>query len=213
MASIVKEAKVRYTTNGADALTDKELVALLVEDDRLTVKLFQKYKTLKNISNTTKQELELIVPKNIARRLTTAFLLSSRIGNTKLAKQIVIPSDVVEVMSPLLANKMQEELWVISLNTKMEILDKAMVYKGSVNTLPTRIAEILRRPIVLGATSIIVVHNHPSGDATPSPEDVAATKQIVKASKIFDIQVNDHIIIGANGRYTSLKERGLGFNG
>ncbi len=70
---------------------------------------------------------------------------------------------------------------------------------------------MFRDAIRANAAAVIVVHNHPSGDPTPSPEDVAVTRQIVEAGKLIDIEVLDHLIIGAAGRWVSLKERGLGF--
>lgn len=84
------------------------------------------------------------------------------------------------------------------------------VYRGSVNTILIRNTELFREAVRQGAVAIIVIHNHPSGDPAPSPEDVTATKSIVAAGKLMDIDVLDHMIIGKN-RYVSLKERGLGF--
>jgi DNA repair protein RadC len=74
-----------------------------------------------------------------------------------------------------------------------------------------RISEILRPAIRANAAAIIVAHNHPSGDSTPSPEDVRVTKAVVEAAELLDIDVLDHLIIG-RGRYTSLKSKGLGFS-
>jgi len=85
------------------------------------------------------------------------------------------------------------------------------VYKGSVNTSLVRVSELFREALRENCPAMIVVHNHPSGDPTPSPEDIKITEQIVKAGKLLDIEVLDHIIIGRQG-YISLKERGLGFD-
>jgi len=73
-----------------------------------------------------------------------------------------------------------------------------------------RIGEIFKEPIRLNSASIIVVHNHPSGDPTPSPEDVVVTRQIIEAGQLLDIDVLDHLVIGS-GRFVSMRERGLGF--
>ena len=73
-----------------------------------------------------------------------------------------------------------------------------------------RIGEIFREPVRRLAASIVIVHNHPSGDPTPSPEDVRVTEMIIEAGRLLDIQILDHIVIGRN-RYVSLKERGLAF--
>jgi DNA repair protein RadC len=105
----------------------------------------------------------------------------------------------------------QEELWVILLDTRNRVLGTKAIYKGSLNTSVVRVGEIFRPAIEAPAAAIIVAHNHPSGDPAPSPEDVNVTRQIVKAGKLLDIDVLDHLII-SSGRYTSLKERGLGFD-
>ena len=84
------------------------------------------------------------------------------------------------------------------------------VYRGSVNTSLIRTAELFREAVRQNCPAVVLVHNHPSGDPTPSADDVAMTKQAVEAGKLLDIEVLDHIIIG-QGRYVSLKEQGLGF--
>jgi DNA repair protein RadC len=84
------------------------------------------------------------------------------------------------------------------------------VYAGNLNTAVVRVGEVFREAIRSNCASIIVVHNHPSGDPTPSPEDVRVTEQLVDAGRLLDIEVLDHLVIGRN-RYVSLKERGLGF--
>lgn len=86
-----------------------------------------------------------------------------------------------------------------------------MVYKGSLNTSVIRVGELFRFAIKDNAAALIVVHNHPSGDPSPSPEDIQVTHQIVKGGNLLDIEVLDHVIIGRQ-RYVSLKERGLGFD-
>jgi DNA repair protein RadC len=82
---------------------------------------------------------------------------------------------------------------------------------GSLNTSVVRIGELFRSAIRDNAAAFIVVHNHPSGDPSPSPEDVNVTRQIVQAGKLLDIELLDHVVIGRQ-KYVSLKERGLGFD-
>jgi DNA repair protein RadC len=103
-----------------------------------------------------------------------------------------------------------EHMIQLLLDTKNRLMAKVEVYKGSLNTTLIRVGELFREPIRQNAASVLLFHNHPSGDPTPSPEDVAVTRQIVKAGNLIDIDVLDHIIIGHN-RFVSLKERGLGF--
>jgi DNA repair protein RadC len=91
------------------------------------------------------------------------------------------------------------------------VLASPTVYVGNVNTSVIRVAEVFREAIRLNCVALIVAHNHPSGDPTPSPDDVKVTEQIVQAGKLLDIEVLDHLVIGQQ-RYVSLKERGLGFS-
>jgi DNA repair protein RadC len=90
------------------------------------------------------------------------------------------------------------------------MLNIEKVYVGSLNSSMVRVGELFKPAIQRNAASIIVVHNHPSGDPTPSPEDIALTKSIVQAGKLLDIELLDHLVIGQN-KFVSMKERGLGF--
>jgi DNA repair protein RadC len=90
-------------------------------------------------------------------------------------------------------------------------MDVVTVYKGSLNSSQVRVGELFKEAIRRNAAALIVVHNHPSGDPTPSPDDIAVTRAIVQAGKMMDIDILDHLVVGT-GRYVSLKERGLGFD-
>ncbi|MEJ5224816.1 MAG: JAB domain-containing protein, partial [Anaerolineales bacterium] len=85
------------------------------------------------------------------------------------------------------------------------------LYRGSVSSAQVRVGEIFKAAIRKNASAVIVVHNHPSGDPTPSPDDVALTRAMVQAGKLLDVEVLDHLVIGSGQRFVSLKERGLGF--
>ncbi len=104
----------------------------------------------------------------------------------------------------------QEVMRTVLLNTKNYVIGSPVIYQGSANTAVIRVGELFREAVKHNAVSLIVVHNHPSGDPTPSPEDVAVTREIVQAGKLLDIEVLDHLVIG-HQRFVSLKERGLGF--
>ncbi len=104
----------------------------------------------------------------------------------------------------------QEHLRILLLDTRNHVLDIVEAYKGSVNSSQVRVGEVFKAAVRRNATAIIIAHNHPSGDPTPSPEDVAVTRALVQAGKLMDVDVLDHLIIG-KGQYVSLKERGLGF--
>lgn len=125
-------------------------------------------------------------------------------------KVIRSPVDVLNMVQLRMSLLTSEELWVFGLNTKNSLQFEHMLYRGSMNSAVVRIGEVFQKAIINQSASIIVVHNHPSGDPLPSPEDVRVTEMIVEAGALLDIDVLDHLIIGQNA-YFSLKERGLGF--
>ncbi len=120
------------------------------------------------------------------------------------------PADVANLMMLEMGLLQQEVMRTVLLNTKNHVIASPVIYQGSLNTAVVRVGELFREAIRHHCLSIIVVHNHPSGDPTPSPEDVAVTRELVAAGKLLDIEVLDHLVIG-HQRFVSLKERGLGF--
>lgn len=125
-------------------------------------------------------------------------------------KTISSPDDAAALVQYEMADLDHEELWVILVDTRNNVKRIVKLYSGSVNSSQIRVCELFRDAIRDQASCIILAHNHPSGDPTPSPDDVAVTKAAVAAGKMMDIDVLDHIVIG-KGRYASLKQRGLGF--
>ena len=99
-----------------------------------------------------------------------------------------------------------EQMRILILDTKNQVIDNISRYQGTVNSSVLRAAEIFRPAIIRNCPGVIVCHNHPSGDPTPSPEDIAVTEQLVEAGKVLDIDLLDHLVIG-NHRFVSLKER------
>ena len=118
------------------------------------------------------------------------------------------PQDVYDLLGPELSTLAQEQLRVLLLNTRNRVVGQRTVYQGTVNSSAVRPAEVLRAAVIENAPSIIVSHNHPSGDPTPSPEDVSVTRDLVAAGKLLDIELLDHIVI-AGSTFVSLKEKGL----
>ena len=104
----------------------------------------------------------------------------------------------------------QEELWTLLLNTRSRITHEVMVYRGTVNAVHLRPAEVFREAVRKNAVMVVIGHCHPSGDPTPSPEDVQATRQLVLAGISLGIEVLDHVVVGKQ-KWVSLNERGLGF--
>jgi DNA repair protein RadC len=120
------------------------------------------------------------------------------------------PADAAALVQYEMSALEQEELRVFLLDTRNRVQDIVTIYKGSINSSQARVGELFRDAIRRNAAAIIVVHNHPSGDPSPSPDDIALTRAIVQAGKLLDFEVLDHLVIG-HGRFVSLKERGLGF--
>lgn len=125
--------------------------------------------------------------------------------------QIRSPQDVAALLMIEMGHLENECLRTVLLNTKNHVLAMPTIYQGSVNQMGIRVGELFREAVRHNATAMIVVHNHPSGDPTPSPEDVAVTRTLVEAGKMMDIEVLDHLVIGKQ-KFVSLKERHLGFS-
>jgi DNA repair protein RadC len=119
------------------------------------------------------------------------------------------PEDAAS-LCPDMAHEDQEVLTVLVLDTRNRLVERVNLYRGNVNASIVRTAEVFRRAIILNAPSILVLHNHPSGDPCPSPEDVALTRTLNEAGRILDIALLDHVVIASTG-YVSLRGRGLGF--
>ena len=130
-------------------------------------------------------------------------------GRIKMEQRPVIysPEDVHQVMMKVCEDLCEERVFVICLSTKNRINAIAEVSIGTLGASMMCPREVFRPAILANAASIILCHNHPSGDPTPSPEDIALTKKLVEAGRVMDITVLDHVVVG-EGSYVSLKERG-----
>ena len=122
------------------------------------------------------------------------------------------PADVVALVGYEMSLLEQEYLKVMLLDTRNRVIDIVEVYHGSLNASQVRVAELFRPAIQRNAAAILACHNHPSQDPSPSPDDVAVTRAIIQAGNLLDLPLIDHIVLGGNGRYASLKERGLAFD-
>ena len=121
------------------------------------------------------------------------------------------PADAAALVQYEMGALEQEHLRAILLDTRNKVVDIADIYRGTVNSAQVRVAEVFTQAVRKNAAALILVHNHPSGDPTPSPDDLALTKAVREAGHLLDIEVLDHLVIG-QGRYTSMKERKLGFS-
>ena len=149
--------------------------------------------------------------ESTAVKLKAALALGLRLCEPRAERPIVNPpADAAALVQHEMSLLEQEYLKVIVLNTRNHVLDIVEITHGSVNSSQVRIAEVLRPAVERNAPAIIVVHNHPSSDPTPSPDDIKITQTIREAGKLMDIDLLDHIII-AKDQYTSLKEKRMGF--
>ena len=213
-----RERLERY---GASALSTSELLAIILRTGLpgenvvdLSMRLLRDFGGLASLVAADLGELykahglgpakamQLKAALEIANRLAT-------LGPEQLP-QITQPGDVARLLMLEMAFLAQEQLRVICLDTKNHVIAQQIVYQGTINSSAVRAAEVFRPAITRACLNIIVVHNHPSGDPTPSPEDVRTTEQLRKAGELLDIELLDHIVIGRH-QYISLKERGLGF--
>lgn len=147
-----------------------------------------------------------------AAKLLTTFELTRRIQSEPHVNcpQITCPADAAQLVMAEMSSLEQEHLRVMLLDTRQRVMGVVDVYKGSVNSAVMRVSEVFREAVRRNAPGIIILHNHPSGDPSPSPEDVSATRELVQAGKLLDIEVLDHLVIGYQ-RFVSLKERRMGF--
>ena len=147
-----------------------------------------------------------------ATQLKATLEIASRLAalGPEQRPKISSPGDVARLLMLEMAYLAQEQLRVLCLDTKNHVVAMQTVYQGTVNSSAVRAAEVYRPAISRNCPSVIVTHNHPSGDPTPSPEDVRTTQQLRQAGELLDIELLDHIVIGRQ-QWVSLKERGLGF--
>lgn len=202
---------------GANALSTTELLAILLGNPHQlqdAAALLAAFDDLVGVARAPGAELQQQpgVGTSTAARIKAALELGTRLTMERNhAPQIRSPADAANLLMPEMSLLEQEHLRTILLDTKNHVVAIPTIYVGSVNTTMIRISELFREAIRRNCPAIIVCHNHPSGDPTPSPEDVMVTKQAVEAGKLLDIEVLDHIVIGQN-QFVSLKERGLGFS-
>lgn len=147
-----------------------------------------------------------------AAALIAAIELGRRIliADPETRPRISSPADAAALVQYEMSALEQEHLRAILLDTRNQVLGIVELYRGSLNSAPVRIAEVFKPAIRKNAAALILVHNHPSGDPSPSPDDIALTKGIREAGRLLDLELLDHLIIG-QGRFVSMKEKRLGF--
>jgi DNA repair protein RadC len=210
----------KLSLRGAQSLTDAELLAIILrtaikgksvitmsheiisENTNLAVLASKSLASLTKISG---------IGKDKAATLMAVFELSRRIQSQQKCfsdKKITSPKDVADIYIPLLRDELKERFFIICLNSANKIIKHEVISIGNLNSSVVHPREIFKAAVDHSSASIIILHNHPSGNPEPSNEDIAITRKIVEAGKILDIPVFDHIIIAGN-LFTSFVEKRL----
>jgi DNA repair protein RadC len=211
----------RLKQSGPASLSNSELLAIILRTGSaaenvlgLASRLLTRFGGLAGIARASFGELcaERGVGQAKAAQLKAALELGRRLSTTQAGEKTVIrtPQDVADLLMAEMALLDSEHLRVVLLNSKNHVISISEVYKGNVNASLIRPGELFREAVRENCPAIIIVHNHPSGDPEPSPDDIHVTGRIAEAGKMLDIDVLDHVIIG-NGSFVSLKERGCSF--
>ena len=205
---------------GPGALTNPELLAILLRTGSkgenvvsLATRLLAQFEGIDALGRISFAELcaqKHVGPAKAAQVLAALELGTRIMTSSPDRKYIRCPEDVYSLLGPEMALLDQEHLRVILLDTRSRVIACKEVYKGNVHSAIVRVAEVFKDAVREGCPSLIVTHNHPSGDPEPSPDDAALTGQLEEAGRLLGIEVADHIVIGRNGM-VSLRERGLGF--
>ena len=207
----------RLSAQGAGALSDQELLAILLGSGTkemnvidLANYILQRCGGLSGLRRITPEDLKEIPGIGPAR--TASIMASIELGrrfSRAIRKngdrwRINRAEDIYEFARYGMENLDHEELRVLCLDTKHYLLAEENLYKGTINSSNIRVAEIFRKPLQIGAACFVLVHNHPSGDPTPSAADIITTRNVIEAGKTLEMPLLDHIIIGS-GEFVSVK--------
>ena len=210
----------RLTKMPAHALATRELLAIVIGSggagrssiDLAGELLAQFGGSLRRLGTAEPGELMVVSGVGQARAcaVAAAFELGRRTSSETARRGMRIrgPRDVYRRLGPVLRDRRQEEFWVVYLDTQNRILNERRLTIGLLNSSLVHPREVFAPAIARSAASLILAHNHPSGDPEPSPEDLEVTLQLVESGRLLGIPVRDHIVIG-DGSFVSLLERGL----
>lgn len=210
----------RLNSAGASALSTRELLAILIgsgTETRSAVEvaghLLQQHDgSLRQLSGSSAVEMQRVpgIGPAVTARLMAALELGRRMAREGATDRPRIrgPRDVYELCAPAVLDAKQEEFRVLLLNTQHAVVRELVVTRGTLDASVVHPREVFRAAIIESAAAVILVHNHPSGDPSPSREDREVTDQLVEAGRLVGISVLDHIVIG-DGRYVSFVETGL----
>lgn len=208
----------RLLRHGPEVLSDTELVAILLGSGMpgenvldLARNLLDSHAGLPGLMRTDAKAMQRTRGLGPAKAalLAAALELGRRIQavDPESRPHLRTPEAVYAYLGPRLAGKTREELYVLPLDMKTRLLGAPVPLRGTVNSVPVRPSEAFREPIIADAVSVIFVHNHPSGDPQPSPQDVEVTRGLAAAGELLGIEVLDHVVIG-QGRFASMAREG-----
>ena len=211
----------RLRDYGPGALSTAELLAIVLRTGAaresvlaLASRLLGRYRGLLGLARAGFAELcqERGLGEAKAAQVQAALELGKRLSAAVPEERPLVrtPADVANLLMADMMLLEQESLRVVLLNTKNHVLAVQEVYRGSVNSSLVRVSELFREAVRQNCPALVLVHNHPSGDPAPSPDDIAMTGQAIEAGRLLGIEVLDHLVI-AQQRFESLKERHLGF--
>ena len=211
----------RLALRGAGGLSAGELIGLIWGSGArgrsavdLAEEALARFEGLTGLARATELELEALPGVGAAKaaQLTAAFELGRRLLADWPSGRWTIrsPGDVADRLILQMGRLEREELRIVLLNTKNVVLRVQTVYQGNVSSSLVRVGELFRDAVRLNATGVILVHNHPSGDPTPSPDDLHLTAEALAAGRLLDIEVLDHLIVGHDA-WVSLRDRGVAF--
>jgi DNA repair protein RadC len=204
----------RLARHGADAADDVDLLAALlgtgVAARRTARRLLDRFGGLAEVARADPIELTVAgVPTATAARIGVVLEIGRRAARTSIGEswRVTTPSDVGEPLVDGMGSLEREELRVLLLDTKNVVIAERTVYRGNLAGSSVRVGEVFRDAVRRCAAAIVVVHNHPSGDPSPSGEDLRITTELAEAGRLLDIELLDHVIVG-RGRWTSLRAIG-----
>jgi len=203
---------------GPQAVSTAEILACLLQTPKAldqATQMLVEFGGLPGIARATDAELAEIdgIGPAQAARIKAALECGRRLTTAAphIRYAIRAPGDVAQLLVSEIGTKDREHFIVLVLDTRNQVLHKETLYIGTLNSSHVRVADVFQVALRRNAAGIVVAHNHPSGDPSPSPEDVSVTRELVAAGKLLDIEMLDHLIIG-DSRWVSLRERGLGFD-
>lgn len=212
----------RLATHGPEVLSNAELIAIVLGSGSsgenvvdLSRRILDEAGGLAGLARADVRSLQRtrgLGPAKAAQ-VAAAMELGRRAGRVDNAERPLLsaPEAVFNYIGHRFLGKTEEQAFVLALDSRSRLLGSAVAVSGGVNSVSARAAEVYREPVVLRASSAIIVHNHPSGDPRPSKADILVTKTLIEAGQALGIELVDHIIVGQN-RYVSMKREGLAFH-